>query len=43
VITRIEEGHVLLDARTVLPDQDEQLLAMVHLALRDAPVSSATN
>ena len=43
VITRIEEGHVLLDARTVLPDQDEQLLAMVHLALRDAPVSSATD
>lgn len=33
VVARIEEGHVLLDARTVLPEQDEELLAMLRLAL----------
>ncbi len=42
IIARIEEGQVLLDARTVLPEQDDQLLAMLHLALQDIPVSSVT-
>ncbi len=37
VVTRIEEGQVLLDARTVLPEQDEELLTTLRLVLRDTP------
>lgn len=43
VVTRIEEGHILLDARTVLPEQDDTLLAMLHLALGDVSSSSPIN
>jgi L-seryl-tRNA(Ser) seleniumtransferase len=34
VIARIEEGRVLLDPRTVLPGEDEAVLAAVRAALR---------
>jgi len=43
VITRIEEGHVLLDARTVLPEQDKEMLTTLRLVLRDTPESFMTN
>ncbi|MCS7259988.1 MAG: L-seryl-tRNA(Sec) selenium transferase [Anaerolineae bacterium] len=43
VIARIEEGYVLLDARTVLPEQDGELLVTLHLALSDVPPGSGTN
>jgi len=35
VIARIEEGRVLLDPRTVLPGEDDAVLAAVRAALRD--------
>ncbi len=34
VVGRIEQGRVVLDPRTVLPDEDEPLLASVRSALR---------
>jgi L-seryl-tRNA(Ser) seleniumtransferase len=37
VIARIDEDSVLLDPRTVLPEQDEQLVATLRLALTDTP------
>jgi len=40
VVARIEEGHLLLDARTVLPEQDEELLAMLRLALCEVASAS---
>jgi L-seryl-tRNA(Ser) seleniumtransferase len=33
VLARIEDGRVLFDARTVLPDEDAALLASVHWAI----------
>lgn len=32
VVGRVEHGRLLLDARTVLPGEDDALLAMLHLA-----------
>ncbi|MGQ9793208.1 MAG: L-seryl-tRNA(Sec) selenium transferase [Anaerolineae bacterium] len=43
VVTRIEEGQVLLDARTVLPEQDEELLTTLRQVLEDAPELSVTH
>ena len=37
IIARIERDLVWLDPRTVLPEQDRQLIAMVRLALTDVP------
>ncbi len=35
VIARVEEGRVLLDLRTVFPDQDEVVTSTLHSILRD--------
>jgi L-seryl-tRNA(Ser) seleniumtransferase len=37
VIARIEDNHLLLDPRTVLPEQDAQLIEMVRVALAGVP------
>jgi L-seryl-tRNA(Ser) seleniumtransferase len=36
VVGRIRDGRLLLDARTVLPGEDDALLAAVEAALHDA-------
>jgi len=40
IIARVEEQRVLLDPRTVLPDQDEMLIRLLHAALADLPNAS---
>jgi len=39
VIARVEDGAVLLDPRTVLPDEDEHVVAALQQALTPAPPS----
>lgn len=43
VIARIETGRVLLDPRTVLPDQDDRLIESVRAALADVARDSGAN
>jgi L-seryl-tRNA(Ser) seleniumtransferase len=41
VVTRLENNLVILDPRTVLPEQEEELLSIVKSALADASADSA--
>ena len=43
VLGRIEDGRVLLDARTVLPDEDDALLTAVQSAVRGLDSPGRTN